>query len=204
PFRALAGLFGAGTDAEQMRRIGFNPGSAQLQPAQQPQLAEVAKALQARPELRLIVHAPYDPVQDGRALREQAVRRAVAEALGRVSAPDAVPDPIACTDPRTQRALEALLRERLSEEDRKIFASIIGPSDPDYYHAIFGELAARVEVPESALRSLAASRAQAVARALVESGIDAARVAPGEARSIDQPAPAAIAATLDLTAGPTG
>src|SRR5690606_31915397 len=68
PFRALASLFG-GRDVEEVRRVLFDPGSDRLLPAEQEKLEEIAKALQARPELRLVVHGPYDPVQDARALR---------------------------------------------------------------------------------------------------------------------------------------
>ncbi len=206
PFRALASLFGGGRDVEQLRQVMFDPGSDRLRPAEQQKLADVAKALQARPQLRLVIHGPYDPVQDARVLREREVRGAVAQALGRSVAPGETPDPVAFTDPQTQRVLEKLLQERLSAEDLKTFKSIVGPDDPEYYPAIFGELAARVEIPESALRTLATQRAEAVARTLVESGIDRGRVAVSDVRSVggDEATPSAIAATLDLAAGSAG
>jgi hypothetical protein len=63
-----------------------------------------------------------------------------------------------------------------------------------------------VEIPESALRTLATQRAEAVARTLVESGIDRGRVAVSDVRSVgaDEAPPSANAATLDLAAGSAG
>jgi uncharacterized protein involved in outer membrane biogenesis len=203
PFRALASLFG-GRDVEQVRTVLFNPGSDRIVPAEQQDLEQVAKALQARPELRLLVHGPYDPVQDARALRVIEVRRSISAALGRSATATGIPDPVAFTDPRTQRVLEELLRERLSEEDYRVFKRIIGPSDPEYYQAAFGELAARVEVPQSRLQRLAMDRARAIAEVVAANGVAPPRIAAAEIRSVNgQPSPA-IAAILDLDTNPAG
>ncbi|MET0680650.1 MAG: DUF748 domain-containing protein, partial [Burkholderiales bacterium] len=72
PFRALAGLFGGGTEA--LGTVQFEPGRARLLPPEREKLDKVAQALQEKPQLKLVVHGPYDPRLDGEALRERQVR----------------------------------------------------------------------------------------------------------------------------------
>jgi hypothetical protein len=164
----------------------------------------VAKALQARPELQLLVQGPYDPVKDARALRQLAVRRSIAEALGRPVPEPNMPDPVAFTDPKTQEVLEDLLRKRLDEEDYRAFKSIIGPSDPQYYEAAYGELAARVKIPLSRLQELAASRARAITDAVAAAGVAPARIVSTEIRRVNEQPYSSIATELDLDARPAG
>jgi outer membrane protein OmpA-like peptidoglycan-associated protein len=203
PFRALASLFGNG-ETEEARTVRFSPGNARIAPAEQQQLEQVAKALHARPELKLVIQGPYDPVKDAQALRQLEIRRAIAEALGRPLPGPSTPDPVAFTDPQTQEVLEDLLRERLNEEDYRAFKSIIGPSDPHYYEAAYGELAARVEIPESRLQELAASRAQAIADAVAAAGVAPDRIVSTEIRRVHEQPYSSIATQLDVDARPAG
>jgi outer membrane protein OmpA-like peptidoglycan-associated protein len=203
PFRALASLFGGG-DTEEARTVRFSPGNVRIAPAEQQQLEQIAEALQARPELQLLVQGPYDSVEDARALRQLEIRRSIAEALGRpVPRPD-TPDPVAFTDPQTQEVLEALLRERLDEEDYRTFKSIIGPSDPQYYEAAYAELAARVKISESRLQELAASRAQAIADAVAAAGIAPDRIVSTEVRQVNEQPSSSIATKLNLDVSAAG
>jgi len=191
PFRALASLFG-GDDSEDVRTVEFRPGDHQLTPAERQQLAQVTKALQSRPALRLLIQGPYAPRRDAQALREQVMRRAVW----------APADPIALTDPPTQAVLEKMLLERLPEADYVAFKRISGPSDAHYYEGILAELVARIDIDEGRLRLLAANRARAIADALTESGISPDRIEASGIRSVDEDSQA-IPATLDLDVLPT-
>src|SRR5690606_32269137 len=109
PFAALGSLFGGG---EQANAVAFEPGSERLSPPQQEKLANVGKALNERPQLKVIVGGRYDTAQDGAALRSLRVRRELAAALDVKLAPDEDPGRVACDEARTQRALQKLLEAR--------------------------------------------------------------------------------------------
>jgi hypothetical protein len=113
PFRALGGLFG--DKSEQMNFIVFDSGSARLLPPEQEKLNEVSKALEKRPQLRLVVEGRFDTKLDGEALRTKRARRALAEQMGVKLTPEEEPGPIAFDSAKTQRALEKLLEIRSGE-----------------------------------------------------------------------------------------
>ena len=199
PFRALAALFG-GRDADVVRSVVFDPGSDVLPAAERKELEAIAAALQARPALELVVYGPYDPVIDAQALRADALRRTIAQRLGRTVPPDQAADPVAFTDPRTQRALDALLRARLGEQDYAAFRHAIEASGRPFYQAAFEQLASRIELPESRLKTLAAQRAQAITERLAAAGVERARIATPGIRTVDAEKASDIVATLDLRA----
>jgi len=79
PFSLLGGLVGGGA-GEDMQYQEFARGSAELNPAATEKLANLAKALEQRPGLQVVVEGNVDPVVDGWALRrakmEQQLRQA--------------------------------------------------------------------------------------------------------------------------------
>jgi hypothetical protein len=114
PFRALAALFGAGE--QPLDRIVFDPGAAVLLPPEQEKLDKLAGALAQRPGLAIRIEGGLDPVLDGAALRERALRRAVATLAGRPPADGEDPGPIGLSDPAVGRALETLFAQRFGAE----------------------------------------------------------------------------------------
>src|SRR5215510_14651539 len=99
PFRALGALFGGGGEkGEKVEAVAFEPGRDVVLPPEREKLKRVGEVLGKRPQLKLTVHGGYDPKLDGEALRALHVR----QDLG----------PVAFDDAKTQRALEAMLRER--------------------------------------------------------------------------------------------
>lgn len=69
PFSMIANL--VGTDNQQLNAIAFDFGRKNLTPAQQTDLAALAKILINRPQLILEIHAVVDKEKDGFALKQQ-------------------------------------------------------------------------------------------------------------------------------------
>ena len=168
PFRALAGLFG-GKDRD-LGAVPFDPGSAMLTPPAEEDIAQVAKALAQRPRLAIQVHGGYDPARDPEALRLRAARAELARAAGVEGAPD-------LSDPKVLRAAERLFLKRGG--DRAELAAL-RKSEPRYGRALLQRLAAAVPADAAAIQALAQARAEAVRAALLDHGVDPARVRVAE------------------------
>jgi hypothetical protein len=177
PFTLLGSLFGGSGD--DIRYVEFRPGDAALDDAMRERIGGVAKALAARPQLRLEVPLALDRARDGEALRDAAWQRELAgfapaevraerarylrllgkrsEAAGIDTA--ALLEPLAAADPATGRKPDRdTLRERSIE-------------------ALEQALRARVAVSDDDLQALARARANAVQDALLAGGeIDPLRV----------------------------
>jgi hypothetical protein len=111
PFRALAGLFGAGSNAEELGSIEFDPGLARIAPPQRQKLQTVAEALAKRPELKLTVKPAYAPQADREALQSAAVRREVLVRAGIKLDPGEAPGPLDYGNAGIRRAIEDLFTE---------------------------------------------------------------------------------------------
>jgi Domain of Unknown Function (DUF748) len=164
PFRALAGLFG-GKDRD-FGAVPFDPGSAVLTPPAEEDIAQVAKALAQRPRLAIQVHGGYDPARDPEALRLRAARAELARAAGVEGAPD-------LSDPKVLRAAERLLLKRGGERAE---LAALRKSEPRYGRALLQRLAAAVPADAAAIQALAQARAEAVRAALLDHGVEPARV----------------------------
>ncbi len=114
PFRALGALFGGG--AAKLDAIAFDPGSARVLPPELDKLKKVARALQQRPKLEVIVDGRYQEALDGEALRSEKVRRELAAEQKVKLAPGEEPGPVAFDNARTQRALEKLMAARAGKD----------------------------------------------------------------------------------------
>ena len=188
PFRALAGLFGG--DGGELDEVRFEPGSAALSPPQEENVAKVAQALAERPQLGVTVRGSYDPERDAAALRRDAARREVSQRAGYRS-----DGPLDFTDPKILRAAERLYLERIGNR-RNLQA--LKQSEARYGRALLELLAYTLPESTGDPAALARQRAQAVQAALVEHGVDPARV------TLEAPAPqagaeAGIATQLSLT-----
>ncbi|MDH3461872.1 MAG: hypothetical protein OEM00_13075, partial [Burkholderiaceae bacterium] len=114
PFRALGALFGAG-DAK-IGAIAFEPGSDVIAPPERHKLETVARALQEKPALQLVVPPAYAAEQDTAALKSLAVRTEIVRRMGIELTPGEDPGPIDTANPRVQRAVEAAFNERYASE----------------------------------------------------------------------------------------
>ena len=200
PFRVLGAALGDG-DGGAADAVSFDPGRAVLAPPEQEKLKKLAGALAKRPGLRLTVHGGVDPVADGRAINERALRVALARQLGVTLEPGEDPVQPALRDAKTQRALEAIATERGGEGAVATFQARFeqsagrpakrvnpalalvgqGSEDEAFYRALFDDLARRAPRPEAALAQLAQQRGVEVRRGLTEgTALDATRVAIGK------------------------
>lgn len=176
PFRALAALFGGGE--QQPDTVFFEPGRAELAPPEREKVRQVSAALGQRPQLRLIVPGAFAEDLDGAALRELAVRRALAQRLGMVLASEEDPGPVVFDHAQSQRALETLAdsaalaefqaayEKEAGRPARRVNPDLAlvgrGSDDFDFYQALFQHLVKTAPLAGDALPTLAAARQQAI------------------------------------------
>jgi hypothetical protein len=183
PFRALAGIFGRDGD-QNPGAIGFAPGSAALSPPAEENVARVAQGLAERPQLGVEVHGGYDPARDRGALGMRAARQELARAAG-VQGLD-------LSDRKVVEAAEKLYLKRVG--DRASLDAL--RSEAAYGRVLLQRLAAAVPVEQNAAQALARERAEAVRAALLEHGVDPARVGLADARETSGEAQIATALSL--------
>jgi len=114
PFRALGALLGG--ESETLDAILFENGSAELLPPEVEKLANLAKALEKRPNLRLVVQGQYSQEMDGKALKALQIKRHITERQGLTLAPGEDPDILDFGNPDIQLALETAFTERFGAE----------------------------------------------------------------------------------------
>ncbi len=114
PFRALGNLLGSGD--QKLDSIGFDVGRAVLLPPEREKLKTLSEAMAKRPGLAVTVQAGYDAFADAVALRQAALRRAVAMQAGRAVAANEDPGPISLDQEASRKALEELFAKRFGAE----------------------------------------------------------------------------------------
>lgn len=167
PFRALASVFGKG--GEDLDQVAFEPGAARLTPPAEETVAQVAKALAARPRLAVTVQGGYDPQRDLQALRRQTVRRHIAQRAG---VDPGVP--LDFGDPEVLQAAERLYLERAGSRPQLL--ELRAAAGAQYGRALVEQLAAAAPAAEGAAETLARARAETVRAALLVHGLDPSRV----------------------------
>ncbi|MFO7494733.1 MAG: DUF748 domain-containing protein, partial [Desulfobacterales bacterium] len=183
PFRALGALLGGET--ENLDIVAFEPGKSEVPPPEAEKLQQLAAAMQKRPQLKLVVQGRFSAQQDGEALQNLALRRALAALSGgQELAPEEDPGPVDYSDPATQRRLEKIFKERFGRAALKAFKDGLQPPagkapapgqeaarDPGLVaKALFARLAAAEVLPEGALATLAAARAETIVSRLTAQG----------------------------------
>jgi hypothetical protein len=222
PFRTLGALFGGdGEKGEKAQAVAFEPGRDVVLPPEREKLKRVGEVLGKRPQLKLIVHGGYDPKLDGEALRSLQVREDLSRRLEVRVKPGEDPGPVAFDDVETQRALEAMLRERNGDEalhaamaryekstgkkaDRASAVLAVvgrGAGDRALYEDIYGQLVETAPLAESELTTLAQRRGDAAVRALSEGdGAAASRVTVGGTEAAGGADRKGIPSRLELSA----
>ncbi|MGA8181439.1 MAG: DUF748 domain-containing protein [Desulfobacterales bacterium] len=198
PFRALGHLFGG--NGEQLSSIAFNPGSAHLLPPEMEKIKNVSEALKKRPQLKLVVAGRFDPESDGKALRTERVKRALALQTGLKLAPNEEPGLISFDTAKMQEAMGKLLKKRRGDDAVSKFVkqyeketgkkakpmnfamALVGwkSSDIAFYHAMFDELVKLEPLTDQDLMELARKRAMAIVNQVRADGhLAATRVIAG-------------------------
>ncbi len=216
PFRALGAVLG---DADgEPDTVRFAAGRSTIAPPEREQLARVAEALAARPQLALTVSGAYATAADGHALAWRDLALALAAELDEPVAAGDDPPPPDFAGAGSQLALEKLARERLGKEGVDAFAAQhaqqtgtevkrvnpiagrLGRASPDavFYAALFDALVERAPPGEERLLALARARAAAVVETLAgQSGLAATRLVQGEPVAAEA-GEQGIPVTLDL------
>ena len=131
------------------------------------------------------------------------------------------PGPVAYADADTQKALEALLAERAGPDAVVALANAYakrtgtqpdrvnpvlgyfgrGSKDRAFYEAVFERIVELEPLPGTAVRVLAANRAQAIVDTLLQAGIDPGRLQPGGIAEVEGAAGKPVATDLALDVG---
>ena len=171
PFRALARVFG-GADRQDPGQVAFTPGSARLSPPAEEKVAQIAEGLGERPQLAVEVHGGFDALRDLEALRLRAARRDVARAAGVDAAPDL----------SNRKVIAAAERLYLRRGGQRAALQRLREGKEPYGRALLAQLAAATSIEPVETQALARERAEAVRLALIDHGVDPARISLGEPR----------------------
>jgi hypothetical protein len=176
-----------------LAEIRFSPGSAELAPPDEENLAQVATALAERPGLAITVRAGYDPERDAAALRARAVRQEIARRAGYRTA-----GPLDFSDQKILYAAENLYLKRVG--NRLELQALRGRIQEvqRYGRALIDEIAAKAPLEAATPEALARSRAETVRAALIERGVEPSRVAL-ESPASDTAADGGVATRMALT-----
>ena len=185
PFRALSSLLGV--EGEKLDVIEFDTGKTVLSPPEEEKVKNLSEALARRPQLTLKIQGGYDPVGDGAALKSFAIRQEIAKKIGKEVAPDEAPEPVDVNDRLIQKAIEDLVRERISpqvleaarkealkraaeavkKEEKGVPLSLPADMTRELYTSLLQKVIDAHPVTEAELKHLGQARAKAVKDALV-------------------------------------
>jgi len=129
PFRALGALFGGG--GEKLEQVAFEAGSDALTPPEKEKFKQISQILGKRPGLALSVGGVWSAEIDRPVLKENQLRRAVAEKMGVKLAPGEDAGPISTANPKSQAALEALYAQRVGDAEWKALSAKWRQANPD-------------------------------------------------------------------------
>lgn len=173
PFRALGKLFGG--DGDKLEAMQFEAGIASLSPPELEKIKTIRQALSKRQGLSLGIAPSYDAALDGRALQETAIRRQVLAEMGVELATGQAPGPIDLTNPKAQKAVDALHDTLTKKGLLKKLASRFEDKPAGHYEAALEKLISSYEIKEADLQALAVARGHAIQQALLAAGIGAER-----------------------------
>jgi uncharacterized protein involved in outer membrane biogenesis len=216
PFRALGALLGV--DAEKLDVIVFENGSAELMPPEVEKLANLAKALEKRPNLKVLVQGRYSEKKDGKALKALALKRHIAERQGLTLTPGEDPGALDFGNPGIQSVLEAVFTQRYGQEtlgEIKAASEQVSAEDPEKTEAsnqeakihdpaalwktLYSRMVADEPLAESALIQLGEFRSRVIVRELLEiRGISEDRVAVKKPKAVESGKSARAKLTLEV------
>jgi len=174
PFRALGNLFGS--DAAKLEAISFEAGSAALAPPEQEKLKTIQQALSKRQGLALGIIPSYDSAADSRALQETTLRRQVAQEMGLKLDDGQKPGPIDLTNPKTQKAVDALHDTLTKKSLLKKLAAKLEKPEAGHYEAALEKLTTSIVISEPELKALAKLRGEVIQKSLSNAGVPAERL----------------------------
>ena len=178
PFRALASLIGSEQD---LSMISFAAGDAVLTKQQISKLDDLAKALKARPVLKLEIKGAAFQEQDWPAVSDDALydqlKRIKADEINKQGGRKIRAEYVEISDQDYRRLMEQLFVEKfplMVEKSLLGRTRLVGSkadTNTDEFYAVAKEkLSAIIKPEEQRLKDLAAERAQAIANYIVQKG----------------------------------
>jgi hypothetical protein len=174
PFNALASLVNGGEDLSE---VSFVAGKAELDEQQQAKLKKIAKALHERPALNVDIKGAAFLEQDWPALTDDALldqlkKRRAAE-IDKEGSKKILAEYIELSDEQYKRLLADMFIEKFPLlADRSFFGTprLKDSKGGDFHEVAKQKLTAAIEPEQKRLKELAADRAQAIARYLIQQG----------------------------------
>ncbi len=171
PFKMLGSLVGG---SEDLGRVEFAQGSAELRPQDQTNLSKLAEALAQRPQLMVDVKGSASLADDGLALQVLKVRDQIA--LARKQAPVDLPVETLLADDANRDELDALNKAlKLPNADDRAAAMLLAQPErkgqdltTSIYQQMLEDVAKQQTVSQQELQALADQRALAIKQFLVE------------------------------------
>ncbi len=180
PFNAIASLIGSDED---ISKVEFTAGEAVLDEKQLKKLDGLAAALTERPALKLEIKGAAYSKQDWPQMQVAALDKQIlqlrADELTKDGNKDAIPKQLAHSDKEYQRLLADLFISKFPDlADRSLFGTprLINSETENFYEVAQNKLASMISPNNQELHKLAASRAKAIAKHLVEKKIEIKRV----------------------------
>jgi len=168
PFALLGAVF-AGSSGESAH-VEFAPGRAEIAGPADAKVAALAKALAAKPQVKLEIVGRYDPATDAPALRRTALERAVKGAKRRALVAEGTTPPdldaIVVASDEYPRYLEAAYKNASFEKPKNALGLEKGLPPAEMETALLEH----ADASEQAMRDLANARAQAVKAAIEKNG----------------------------------
>ncbi|MFK5949435.1 MAG: DUF748 domain-containing protein [Methylococcales bacterium] len=203
PFNAIAALIGSDEDVS---KITFSAGKAELTAEQSKKLDELANALTQRPALRLEIegtaYSNLDwPQMQTAALDKKILQLRINELIKEKSKKE-LPKQLVHSDKDYQRLLADLFIQKFPKLAKKsLFGTpeLITPKTGNFYTVAENKLAALIPTNKQVLHDLAAKRAKAIAAHLVEKKIAIKRIFLMDVKIDEENPDNIIAASLSLT-----
>ncbi|MDO9271097.1 MAG: DUF748 domain-containing protein [Methylobacter sp.] len=178
PFRSLASIIGSDED---LSIISFPAGSSELNKQEISKLEDLAKALKTRPVLKLEIKGAAFQEQDWPAVSDDALydqlKRIKAAEINKQGGRKIRAEYVVISDQDYRRLMEQLFAEKFPLMVEKSLLGrlrLVGSkadTNTDEFYAVAKEkLSAIIKPEEQRLKGLAAERAQAIARYIVQKG----------------------------------
>jgi hypothetical protein len=178
PFRALASLVGSEAD---LSTISFPAGTAELDKKQTGKLDDLVKALNKRSELKLEIKGAAFQEQDWPAVSDDALydqlKRIKADEINKQGGRKIRAEHVVISDQDYRRLMEQLFVEKFPLMVEKTLLGrvrIVGTKADTTTHEFYAiakdKLSAIIKPEEQRLKGLAAERAQAIAKYIVQKG----------------------------------
>ena len=174
PFHALANLLGTDDD---LSVVQFAAGQSELSDWQQQKLAGLAKVLRDRDVLKLEIKGTAFQLQDWAILREEALidrlKTLKSEALNRENKQKIRPEYVELDDADAQKLLAQEFQAKFPQLVKKSFwggFELVKPEMGEFYSVAKQKLSEALPVEQKRLIKLAAARARAIAKYVVQQG----------------------------------